>query len=162
TELRRRRRRRIDAARLDDRARSPFVDGIFVGGRRSMDRLRRRHGALRARYRPVDRAPAMVAARRSHAVLVNRMALNRVLIALIIAWPLAERAQSDAGAPEPPPDAGVTPELEPPTPLGETSVPYPADAPPETEPIVVKVKILVGADGAVQKVELLTHSLPAF
>jgi TonB family protein len=80
------------------------------------------------------------------------------------------RAQTpDAGQSETPaaqtPDAssGEAPAaLEPPQPLVPTTVPYPADAPPHDQPIVVRIKISVGADGTVQKVELLSHSLPVF
>jgi TonB family protein len=53
-------------------------------------------------------------------------------------------------------------ELEPPQPLVPTTVPYPAGAPPHELPIIVRVKISLGADGAVHKVELLSHSLPVF
>jgi len=68
------------------------------------------------------------------------------------------------------PDAGVSEtgapaapaELEPPLPLVPTTVPYPAGAPPHDQPIVVRVKISVAADGTVAKVELLSHSLPVF
>ena len=58
------------------------------------------------------------------------------------------------------PDGG--PVLEPPKPLTDTAVPYPAGAPPITRPLVVRVKILVGADGVVQKVELITHTEAVF
>ena len=54
------------------------------------------------------------------------------------------------------------PALEPPQPISPTKVPYPKDAPPHDQPIVVRVKMLVGSDGLVQKVELVTHSLPVF
>ena len=71
----------------------------------------------------------------------------------------AQAAGADAGAPE----ASEKPaELEPPQPLVPTTVPYPAEAPPHDQPIVVRIKILVGADGAVHKVELVSHSLPVF
>jgi TonB family protein len=58
--------------------------------------------------------------------------------------------------------ADTPPTLEPPVPLTPATVPYPANAPPQDVPIVVKVKISVGVDGAVHKVELLSHSLPVF
>ena len=98
----------------------------------------------------------------------------RTFVLLALALPLGTaRAQaSDAGKPEAPvaqaPDAGTAEAaaapaaLEPPLPLVPTSVPYPADAPPHEQPIVVRIKISVGADGTVQKVELLSHSLPVF
>jgi len=53
-------------------------------------------------------------------------------------------------------------ELEPPRPLKPAVIPYPQDAPAQDEPVTVIVKILVGADGVVQKVELLTPSQPVF
>ncbi len=100
----------------------------------------------------------------------------KVVALLALALPLGTaRAQTaDAGLPEAPvrqaqdaappetPAPGQPAELEPPQPLVPTKVPYPADAPPHEQPVVVRVKISVGADGTVQKVELLTHSLPVF
>ena len=83
-------------------------------------------------------------------------------------------AQSmDAGAPmdaetERGPDAEAAPapdalaELEPPQPLRPATVAYPRNAPPQDQPIVVRIKIAVGIDGAVHKVDLLSHSLPMF
>jgi len=73
--------------------------------------------------------------------------------------PEAGSANAEAGAPS---DAGPVAELEPPQPVTPATVPYPTDAPPHDEPIVVRVKISVGADGTVHHVELLTHSLPVF
>jgi hypothetical protein len=52
--------------------------------------------------------------------------------------------------------------LEPPVALTATTIAEPPDAPPHAEPIVVRVKLLVGVDGSVKKVELLTHSLAVF
>ncbi len=92
------------------------------------------------------------------------MALKEIaLLALVVALPLGTaRAQSpDAGLPEAAAPAAPA-ELEPPQPLVPTAVPYPADAPPHEQPIVVRIKISVGADGKVGKVELLSHSLPVF
>jgi len=97
-----------------------------------------------------------------------------VLLALVLPLDVVRADTLDAGLPEAlapqTPDAGTpevpTPtalaELEPPQPLVPTTVPYPADAPPHDQPIVVRIKISVAADGAVQKVELLSHSLPIF
>ncbi len=69
----------------------------------------------------------------------------------------------DAGAGSSPATSGPdAPALEPPQPISPTTVPYPKDAPPHDQPIVVRVKMLVGSDGLVQKVELVTHSLPVF
>ena len=85
------------------------------------------------------------------------------LLALVAAWPLGTAlAQSpDAGVSETGATAAPA-ELEPPQPLVPTTVPYPAGAPPHDQPIVVRVKISVAADGTVAKVELLSHSLPVF
>jgi len=85
------------------------------------------------------------------------------LLALAVSLPLGTaRAQSpDAGLAES--GAPVAPaELEPPQPLVPTTVPYPAGAPPHDQPVVVRIKIMVAADGTVPKVELLSHSLPIF
>jgi hypothetical protein len=76
-------------------------------------------------------------------------------------------ATSDAGSPSeagvdllPVADAEAT--LVPPQPLRPATVPYPAHAPPQEQAVVVRIKMAVGVDGAVHKVELLTHSLPVF
>ena len=66
-------------------------------------------------------------------------------------------APSDATA-----ETAAVATLEPPLPLHPTTVPYPANAPAHEQPIVVRLKIFVGADGAVHNVELLTRSLPVF
>jgi TonB family protein len=93
---------------------------------------------------------------------------------LVLALPLgtARAETTDAGLPDAlapqSPDVGrseapaAPAALEPPLPLVPTKVPYPADAPPHDEPIVVHIKISVGADGTVHKVDLLSHSLPVF
>ena len=52
--------------------------------------------------------------------------------------------------------------LEPPVALTATTIQEPAEAPAHAEPVVVRVKLLVGVDGLVKKVELLTHSIPVF
>ncbi len=72
----------------------------------------------------------------------------------------AADASQDASAP----DAGAPPrpQLEPPRAIGEATVPYPADAPLHKDPVIVKVKLVVGVDGKVGQVELLTRSLPVF
>ena len=74
------------------------------------------------------------------------MALKYVLIALLA--PALAYAQDAT--------------LEPPHATGSTDVPYPADAPAQSEPIVVTVKLLVDATGAVGKVELVTPPQPPF
>jgi len=59
-------------------------------------------------------------------------------------------------------EAVAEPTLEPPQPITPATVPYPAKAPTQDQPVVVRLKISVGADGEVKNVELLTHSLPVF
>ena len=80
------------------------------------------------------------------------------LLALSVSLPLgtAQAQSPDAGLPEAAPAAPA--ELEPPQPLVPTTVPYPAGAPPHDQPVVVRIKIMVAADGTVPKVELLSHS----
>jgi TonB family protein len=101
------------------------------------------------------------------------VALTRAapLLLLLAALPAAAQETPDAGADASPgPDAGTVdgatppaaPQFEPPHSIGATTVPYPGAAPPQTEPIVVKVKLRVAPDGSVQSVELLTHSQPLF
>jgi len=53
-------------------------------------------------------------------------------------------------------------ELVPPRPIRPATVPYPANAPAQETPIVVRIKMAVGIDGAVHHVDLLSHSLPVF
>jgi TonB family protein len=92
-------------------------------------------------------------------------ALVTALVALVgTARAFAQPAPSDAGvdgpADAPPADAGPT--FEPPHARGSTDVPYPPDAPPHTDPIVVTVKLTVDATGTVQKVDLVTPPQPVF
>ncbi|HEY0484115.1 MAG TPA: TonB-dependent receptor, partial [Kofleriaceae bacterium] len=54
------------------------------------------------------------------------------------------------------------PTFEPPRARGTTDVPYPDNAPPHTDPIVVTVKLTVDATGAVQKVDPVTPPQPVF
>jgi TonB family protein len=84
------------------------------------------------------------------------------LLALSVSLSLgtAQAQSPDAGLAEAAPAAPA--ELEPPQPLVPTTVPYPAGAPPHDQPVVVRIKIMVAADGTVPKVELLSHSLPVF
>jgi TonB family protein len=104
--------------------------------------------------------------------LATRAGLAFASCALLLAWPAraeapdagsaidsepASSAPSDAA-----PETGAVAALEPPQPLRPTTVPYPAHAPAHEQPIVVRIKMSVGVDGAVHKVELLTHSLPVF
>jgi TonB family protein len=106
------------------------------------------------------------------------VALARFGRSAAIAWTLLLPFRAQAGTPdagstpdaqpasdtEPSSGSDVTPvaELEPPQPLTPATVPYPANAPAHDEPIVVRVKLSVGVDGAVHQVDLLTHSMPAF
>jgi TonB family protein len=62
-----------------------------------------------------------------------------------------------AGAPAAP---GAT--FEPPRARGSTDVPYPDNAPPQSDPIAVTVKLTVDATGAVTKVEQVTPPQPVF
>jgi TonB family protein len=63
-------------------------------------------------------------------------------------------------------DAGAAPDgramFEPPRAVGATTVLYPAEAPPRTDPVVVRVKLLVGVSGAVEKVTVLGAPQPIF
>ena len=106
------------------------------------------------------------------------MALARHVGLAVAAWAsmLASRAQaeaSDAGQrldaspasdAEPTQAAETSPvaELVPPQPLHPATVPYPENAPAHDQPIVVHLKLSVGVDGKVHKVELLDHNLAVF
>jgi TonB family protein len=102
------------------------------------------------------------------------VALGKHLAIALAAWlalPGLARAQADAGAaadavsdatPGESPETNPVAELIPPQPLRPATVPYPANAPPQDRPVVVRIKLSVGADGAVHKVELLSESLPVF
>jgi TonB family protein len=72
----------------------------------------------------------------------------------------ADGGGPDAGAAAAAPDAAAT--FEPPRALGETAVPYPAGAPAISERVVVTIKLLVDATGAVQKVDVRTPPRPPF
>ncbi len=104
--------------------------------------------------------------------LATRAGLALATCSFLLAWP-ARAEVPDAGSAmdsepalgEPAdaaPDTVAVATLEPPQPLHPTTVPYPANAPAHEQPIVVRIKMSVGVDGAVHKVELLTHSLPVF
>lgn len=89
--------------------------------------------------------------------------ITRIVLALAVLASLAHPARAD----DPPADAGVPPadagpSFEPPRAQGGTEVPYPAGAPPHDAPIVVTVKLLVDATGAVQKIDPITPPQPPF
>ena len=104
--------------------------------------------------------------------LLVRWSVLALLLGLVPRQGLAETSATEpdggAAASDEKPDASpevsveVAAMLEPPQPLTPTTVPYPPGAPAQDHPVVVRVKISVGADGAVHQVELLTHSLPVF
>lgn len=71
-------------------------------------------------------------------------------------------APPDALSPPAATDAGAGPTFEPPHARGSTDVPYPADAPAHTDPIVVTVKLTVDATGTVQKIDPITPRQPVF
>ncbi len=54
------------------------------------------------------------------------------------------------------------PVLEPPKATTATTVAYPDQAPKHTDPVVVRIKILVGSDGVVKKVNLISPPQPIF
>ncbi len=111
-----------------------------------------------------------------------------IVVAIAIAWPaiaVAQGAPVDAGVPvdapantppntppanTPPntptdagaPPADAKPAFEPPTAIGSTDVPYPANAPAHEAPIVVTVKLTVDVTGAVAKVDPITPPQPPF
>ncbi len=89
------------------------------------------------------------------------MALRLALV-LLAAWGGVAAAQTPDAGPAETPDAPPAATLIPPEALVETTVPYPEGAPPHEEPIAVRVKILVGADGTVQKVDLTDPGIAIF
>ena len=84
------------------------------------------------------------------------MALRLLLLLLLALAPALAHAQAK------PLQGQAAPVLEPPKAVTETNVAYPNPAPPHTQAIVVRVKLRVGADGHVQKVELLTPPQAVF
>jgi TonB family protein len=79
--------------------------------------------------------------------------MKRIAIACLIA--------ARAGAAWAQPPAPATPVFEPPR-AHNADVPYPADAPPHSEPVAVTVKLTVDATGAVIKVERVSAPQPGF
>ena len=92
------------------------------------------------------------------------MALKRLVLALLLVPALAhaQDAPGDAGVPDAPAPADAQPSFEPPHAIGATEVAAPPNAPAITASVVVTVKLLVDATGAVQKVELVTAPQPPF
>jgi TonB family protein len=113
------------------------------------------------------------------------VALSRAAIVVLAALAPAAAHAQDAAAPDggAPPDGGAAsdagprgapgtvadahpedgrPVFEPPRALSDTHLPYPANAPEITEPVVVTVKLLVDVTGAVKKADLLTPPHPPF
>ena len=89
------------------------------------------------------------------------------VLAVCSAWLLAvapARAQSAPPAPAvaAPPAATASDMLDLPVALTATTVDYPANAPAHAEPVVVRVKLLVGTDGLVKKVTLIGQTLEVF
>ncbi len=77
-------------------------------------------------------------------------------ILIVLAAPVAAQERPPASRPAAP--AGFVP----PRALAPTTVPYPSGAPAHRLPVAVKVKLLVGASGRVEKVELLSAPRPVF
>ncbi|HEY1556727.1 MAG TPA: TonB-dependent receptor [Kofleriaceae bacterium] len=93
------------------------------------------------------------------------MALIRRAAVLVLVLGSVASAQPgpDAGVPDAPPtDAGPPAQFEPPHAIGSTEIPAPANAPVITAPVVVTVKLRVGKDGTVSKVDLVTPPQPPF
>ncbi len=107
---------------------------------------------------------------------VRGLVLALVAFALAFAPALARAQAVDAGVPPSPTDAAPAPtDAAPPTDagpppaafiapkaIGSTDVAFPTGAPAITAPVIVTVKLLVDATGAVVKVDLVTASQPAF
>jgi len=87
--------------------------------------------------------------------VIRRRALPFLAILTMLAVPAIAFAQQ-------PTQPQAQPQLEPPKAITATTVEYPADAPPHDQPVVVRVKLTVDAQGDVKKVELLSGSLPVF
>ncbi len=88
------------------------------------------------------------------------MALRLLLLLLVALAPALAHAQAQAQAH--PQEGQAAPSLEPPKAVTETTVAYPEHAPAHTQPIVVRVKLRVGADGHVAKVDLLSPPQAVF
>ena len=106
------------------------------------------------------------------ALTLSRFRSLALGLAGVLLWPAVPRAQlpvapaavSDAVAPAAVSDA-VAPapaELVPPRARAEVLIPWPADATPQTAPVVVRVKLRVGSDGRVRRVVLASAAQPPF
>jgi TonB family protein len=98
-----------------------------------------------------------------------RGSLPLTVLALSLACPVVALAEPDGGSLTATEDAGAAdaavdagPTIEPPRPLTETSVAYPAGAPPQSAPIVVSVELVIGSQGTVDKVQVTTPRHPVF
>jgi TonB family protein len=88
------------------------------------------------------------------------MAMMRwLVIGALVAAPAPAAAQAPAPAPAAPPAPDKA--FVPPRAHG-SDVPYPADAPPHTEPVEVTVKLTVDPAGKVSRVELIGEAHPVF
>jgi hypothetical protein len=97
----------------------------------------------------------------------HHVALTRLLALVVVLAPALARAQdapADAGVPDAPAPPPPQPQqdFEPPHAIGSTDIAAPPDAPPITANVVVTVKLLVDATGAVKKVDLVTAPQPPF
>ncbi len=82
--------------------------------------------------------------------------LLRLFVLLAVSQPLAVFAQNK------PQQGQAAPQLEAPKAVTETTVAYPDHAPAHTQPVVVRVKLRVGVDGHVTKVDLVSPPQPVF
>ncbi len=82
--------------------------------------------------------------------------LRWLLLSFVALAPALAHAQAK------PLEGQAAPTLEPPKAVTETTVAYPEHAPEHTQPVLVRVKLRVGPDGHVQKVELLSAPQSVF
>jgi TonB family protein len=91
------------------------------------------------------------------------MAMKHMALLLFLAFvPALAHAQTRPQAHAPKQEGQAAPSLEPPKAVSETTVAYPDQAPAHTQPVLVRVKLRVGADGHVQKVELVSPPQAVF
>jgi len=112
-------------------------------------------------------AAALVTRAPARALVIAAIVITAHAPARALAQPAPPPPPAPAPTPAPPPspaDAAPTPgpTFEPPRARGGTDVPYPDNAPPHTDPIVVTVKLTVDATGAVQKIDPITPPQPVF